>query len=139
MSRMRYIIDNKDTIIDLPNSSVLVELENLEKRKLEIVKEILETYTPEYYQTIFKNYILPNYKIDADTKIIIEYDYIVILRPKGKYVIYFNAFNSFEIQYTEYKYDKVDIIYKYERYKVINILNTIKSVMSILFEINKED
>jgi len=139
MARMRYVIDNKDTIIDLPNSSVLVELENLEKRKLEIVKEILETYTPEYYQTIFKNYILPNYKIDANTTIIIEYDYIVILRPKGKYEIYFNAYNNFEIQYTEYKYDKVDIIYKYERYKVINILNTIKSLMSILFEINKKD
>ena len=139
MARMRYVIDNKDTIIDLPNSSVLVELENLEKRKLEIVKEILETYTPEYYQTIFKNYILPNYKIDANTTIIIEYDYINIVRPNGNYVIFFNAYNNFEIQYTEYKYNKVDIIYKYERYKVINILNTIKSLMSILFEINKKD
>jgi hypothetical protein len=123
---------------EIETEKLLIDLQNVEREKQILVKNILNIYTPEFYQKWFKDNILPKYKTTENTFIHIEFDYIKILTPTQQYIIFFdNGLNYFQIIKTENKSNTQDIIKKCKKYEVVQIMKNIINFMGILEKMGK--
>lgn len=118
---------------EIENEKLLIDFQNVEREKQNLVKQILNIYTPEFYQNWFKDNILSKYKTTENTFIHIQFDYINILTPTQQYIIFFdNGLNYFQIVKTENKSNTQNIIKKCKKYEVVQIMKNIINFMGIL-------